>query len=203
MAKKKTFFFNRKKDAVEFKPDAKTATWLKTARLTRQQRLRLTKWVLYVLTAVLCLVVQDVVMSQFNLFGATTDLAVSVILLITVIEGTEVGSLFVLIASALYYFSGSAPSAWCVGLMNFLGVTAVLLRQMYWHRSKGSIVMCSGIAVIAYEMGLFVVGILSGLTLWSRMGAFLLSGLYSALTMIPLYSLIYKIGQIGGNTWKE
>ena len=203
MAKKKTFFFNRKKDAVEFKPDAKKATWLKTARLTRQQRLRLTKWVLNVLTAVLCLVVQDVVMSQFNLFGATTDLAVSVILLITVIEGTEVGSLFVLIASALYYFSGSAPSAWCVGLMTVLGVTAVLLRQMYWHRSKGSIVMCSGIAVIAYEMGLFVVGILSGLTLWSRMGAFLLSGLYSALTMIPLYSLIYKIGQIGGNTWKE
>lgn len=202
MAKKKSFF-PQKKNAAEFKPDAKTATWLKTAQMTRQQRLRLTKWVLYVLTVVLCLVVQDVVMSQFNLFGATTDLAVSVILLITVIEGTEVGSLFVLAASTLYYFSGSAPSAWCIGLMTFLGVAAVLLRQMYWHRSKGSIVLCSGIAVLCYEMGLFVVGVFSELTVWSRMGAFLLTGLYSALTMIPLYPLIYKIGQIGGNTWKE
>ena len=195
---------NRKKmrDA-DFKPDAKTATWLKTARLTGIQRLRLLKWVLYVTVVVLCLVVQDVVMSQLSLFGATTDLPVCAILLITVIEGTEVGSVFVLIASTLYYFSGTAPSAHSIALLTFLGVAAVMLRQMYWHRSKGSIVLCTAIAVMAYEIGLFVVGIMSRLTLWTRLGAFLLTGLFSALVLIPLYSVIYKIGLIGGNTWKE
>ena len=99
----------REKDLAEFKPDATSATWVKTMKLTQQQQLRLTKWGLYILTVVLSLVIQDVVMSQFSFFGATTDLPVCAILLITVIEGTEIGSLFVLVASTLYFFSGSTP----------------------------------------------------------------------------------------------
>ena len=193
----------RRKRSIEFKPDPQTATWVKTFHLTIQQRLQLTKWVLYILTIVLCLVVQDVIMSRIRLFGATTDLAVCAILLITVIEGTDTGSLFVLIASTLYYFSGSAPGAYVIALMSFLGVAAVLLRQLYWHRSKGSIVLCTGIALMLYEIGLFVVGIAIGLTLPSRLIYFILTGVYSCLALIPLYSVIYKIGLIGGNTWKE
>ena len=195
--------FKRRRQSSEFKPDPKTATWAKTLRLTALQRLRLAKWALYVLTIIVCLVVQDVVMSRFRLFGGTTDLAVSAILLITILEGTEVGSLFVLIASTLYYFSGSAPSAFCVGLMTFLGTLIALLRQMYLHRSRGSIILCTSIAMMLYELGLFLVGVMTGLTLWSRLPHFLFTGLYSVLTLIPLYSLIYKIGLIGGNTWKE
>lgn len=193
----------RRKRSIEFKPDPQTATWVKTFHLTIQQRLQLAKWALYILTIVLCLVVQDVIMSRVRLFGATTDLAVCAILLITVIEGTDTGSLFVLIASTLYYFSGSAPGAYVIALMSFLGVAAVLLRQLYWHRSKGSIVLCTGIALMLYEIGLFVVGIAIGLTLPSRLIYFILTGVYSCLALIPLYSVIYKIGLIGGNTWKE
>lgn len=193
----------RRKRSIEFKPDPQTATWVKTFHLTVQQRLQLAKWALYILTIVLCLVVQDVIMSRIRLFGATTDLAVCAILLITVIEGTDTGSLFVLIASTLYYFSGSAPGAYVIALMSFLGVAAVLLRQLYWHRSKGSIVLCTGIALMLYEIGLFVVGIAIGLTLPSRLIYFILTGVYSCLALIPLYSVIYKIGLIGGNTWKE
>lgn len=196
--------FKTKKRAVpEFKPDANTATWYKTTRLTQQQRLRLTKWSLYVLTVILCLTVQDVIFSQIGIFGATTDLAVTAILLITVIEGTEVGSLFVLIASVLYYFSGSAPGAYCIGLMTFLGVGATLFRQMYWHRSRGSIIFCAALALTGYELGLFGIGLFNELTRPERLGAFLLTALYSSIVMIPLYSLICKIGLIGGNTWKE
>ena len=193
----------RRKDSMDFKPDAKVSTWVKTSRMTAQQRLRLLKWVLYVGVIVLSLVVQDVVMSQFNIFGGTTDLPVAVILLITIIEGTEVGSLFVLIASTMYYFSGSAPGAYCIALMSFLGIFAVMFRQLYWHRSKGSIVLCTGIALIGYELGLFGVGLFNELTLWSRFGAFLLTGIYSCATLLLYYPLIYKIGLIGGNTWKE
>ncbi len=193
----------RRKDSMDFKPDAKVSTWVKTSRMTAQQRLRLLKWVLYVGVIVLSLVVQDVVMSQFNIFGGTTDLPVAVILLITIIEGTEVGSLFVLIASTMYYFSGSAPGAYCIALMSFLGIFAVMFRQLYWHRSKGSIVLCTGIALMGYEIGLFAVGLFNELTLWSRFGAFLLTGIYSCATLLLYYPLIYKIGLIGGNTWKE
>ena len=193
----------KRRESVDFKPDAVEATWFKTVRLTRLQQLRLAKWALYTLTIVLCLVVQEVIMSRIRIFGATTDLAVCAIFLITILEGTEVGSLFVLIASVLYYFSGSAPGAYCVALMTALGVICVIFRQMYWHRSKGSIILCAAIAVFLYETSLFVVGLLMELTAWSRLGVFLLNGAFSAAALIPLYPLIHKIGLIGGNTWKE
>jgi len=192
----------RRKD-LDFKPDVQKATWVKTTKLTKLQQLRLARWMLYVLTVVGCLVVQDVIMSQFSIFGATTDLPACGILLITVMEGTEIGSIFVLIASTLYYFSGNAPSAFCIGLMTAFGIGATLFRQMFWHRSKGSIILCSAIALTAYELGLFVVGIGSELTHWGRLPSFVLTAVFSCLVLIPLYSLIHKIGLIGGNTWKE
>ena len=192
-----------KKDFADFKPDVNPSTWIKTVRLTQLQRLRLAKWSGYIGMMVLGLVLQDTIMSQFRLFGATTDLAVMVIMLITVLEGTEVGSVFVLAASLFYYFSGSAPGAYCVVLMSFLGIAATMLRQMYWHRSKGSVLLCAALALMGYEIGLFVVGILSELTWAGRIGSFFMTGVYSSLLMIPLYPLIYKIGLIGGNTWKE
>lgn len=203
--KRKTtdFKFRSRRRDTDFKPDAKVSTWTKTSRMTAQQRLRLLKWVLYIGVIILALVVQDVVMSQFNILGGTTDLPVAVILLITVIEGTEVGSLFVLIASTLYYFSGTAPGAYCIALMCGFGIAAVMFRQLYWHRSKGSIVLCTGIALMGYELGLFAVGLFSELTLWSHFGNFVLTGLYSCATLLAFYPLIYKIGLIGGNTWKE
>ena len=192
----------RRKD-MEFKPDVQRGAWVKTAKLTKLQQLRLLRWTLYVLTVIGCLVLQDVLMSQFSIFGATTDLPVCAILLITVMEGTEIGSIFVLIASTLYYFSGNAPTAFCIGLLTFFGIGATLFRQLFWHRSKGSIVLCSSIAVTGYEIGLFVVGLGSELTHWGRLPAFLLTAVFSCIVLIPLYSLIYKIGLIGGNTWKE
>ena len=193
----------KRRDALEFKPDVQKATWIKTNKLTKQQQLRLTRWSLYVLTVVAALVLQDVIMSQFSILGATTDLPACAILLITVLEGTEVGSIFVLIASTLYYFSGNAPTAWCIGLMVFFGIGATLFRQMYWHRSKGSVILCAAIALTGYELGLFAVGLTNALTHWGRLPSFVMTAVYSCLVLIPLYSLIYKIGLIGGNTWKE
>ena len=188
---------------LDFKPDVQKATWIKTRKLTRLQQLRLLRWILYVLTVILAVVLQDVLMSQVSILGATTDLPACAILLITVMEGTEIGSIFVLIASTLYYFSGNAPTAWCIGLMCVFGIGATLFRQMFWHRSKGSIVLCSAIALVCYELGLFVVGLMNELTHWGRLPAFAMTAVFSCLVLIPLYSLIYKIGLIGGNTWKE
>ena len=193
----------KKRDALEFKPDVQKATWIKTTRLTKQQQLRLTRWMLYVLTVVAAVVLQDVLMSQLSFLGATTDLPACAILLITVLEGTEVGSIFVLIASTVYYFSGNAPTAFCIGLMTFFGIGATLFRQMFWHRSKGSIILCGTIAMFCYELGLFAVGLSNALTHWGRLSSFVMTAVYSSLIMIPLYSLIYKIGLIGGKTWKE
>ena len=194
----------RKKDEFsDFRPDVNRATWLKTTRLTQQQRLRLTKWGCYILMMLLALVIQDSIMSQFRFLGATTDLLVMVILLITVLEGTEVGAIYVLLASVFYYFSGSAPGAYSVFLLTVFGIFATMLRQMYWHRSRGSVLMCAALALVGYELSLFVVGLFNELTRFGRLSSFLFTGLYSSMLMVPLYPLVYKIGLIGGNTWKE
>ena len=142
-------------------------------------------------------------MSQATLFGATTDLAVCAILLITVLEGSEVGSIFVIIASTLYYYSGTAPGAYVIGLLTVLGIAASIFRQMYWHRSPGSIILCSAIALTGYELGLLVVGLSNELTNLSRIPSFVLRCIFSCIALLPLYFLIQKIGLIGGNTWKE
>lgn len=194
---------NQRKKRNEFKPDPVASTWFKTRKLTRLQQLRLLKWALYVLIIVMSLVVQDVIMSQLRLFGATTDLPVAAILLITVIEGTDVGSMFVLLASALYWFSGSAPTPICIALLTFFGVGATMFRQMYWHRSRGTLTLCACLALTLYELGLFATGLSQGLTYWGRLPSFLLTSVYTSLIMIPMYSLVNKTGLIGGNTWKE
>lgn len=187
----------------EFKPDSEESSLLKMLHLTQVQRDRLLKWGLYIAVIVLLLMIQDVIMSQVTIFGATTDLAVCVILLITVIEGVEVGSFFVLLASCFFYFSGSSAGPASVGLLCFLGIGACLFRQMYWHRNRGSIVLCASLALMLYEIGVFIVGVATGLTRWDHFGNFLVTGGLSVVVMIPLYSLINRIGQIGGNTWKE
>lgn len=187
----------------EFKPDSQDVSLSKKLFLTQVQRDNLTKWGLYIALILVLLTVQDVIMSQVTLFGATTDLAVCIILLITVIEGVEVGSVFVLLASCFFYFSGSSPGPYCVAFLTFYGIGACLFRQLYWHRNQGSIVLCASLALMLYELSIFGVGIFLELTRWDRLMAFVVTALLSIAVMIPLYNLINKIGQIGGNTWKE
>ena len=107
----------RKTDYSEFKPDPKPILWLKSLRLTRLQQMKLLKWSLYVAVIIGALVIQDVVMSRMHIMGATTELPVAVIFLITILEGTEVGSIFALIASVLYFYTGTAASAYAIGLI--------------------------------------------------------------------------------------
>ena len=187
----------------EFQKDSTGTGLVKLLYVTRLQRLHLLRWGLYIAVCVMALVLQDVIMSRVSLLGATTDLAPAAILLLAVLEGSEVGSVFALIASVVYFFSGTAPGAYSVGLISILGMLAALFRQKYWHRSAGSILFCAGTAMMLYELGLYASGLFLGLTLWNRLPRFLLAGIYSILAMIPMYRLLHRIGLIGGNIWKE
>ena len=199
--KKKINLFRRRQ--AEFRPDKQTKEITKQLFITQVQRDTLLKWGSIILLCLLLSVIQDVMMSRFSIFGITTDLMPMVILLITVTEGINNGSLFVLIASLLYYFSGSAPGPYAVATLTVLGIGACMFRQLYWHRNRSSIVLCAGIALMLHELITYGIGIFVGLTYWGRIGVFAGSGALSWLLMIPLYRLIDAIGTIGGNTWKE
>lgn len=192
-----------KKTKYEFKPDRKQTSFLKRLYMTRLQRQQIAKWGLLSAACVFMLVLQDVIMSRIHISGATTDLAVCIILLISLYEGTENGSLFALLASIVYLFSGSAPGPYCIGLITTLVVCINLLRQNLWRRSFHSTMLCTGMAIMLYEMGVFVIGIISGLTIPARVGVFFLTGLLTCVTMLPMYPLVRSLSKIGGDTWKE
>ena len=187
----------------EFRQDSLGTNFLKKLYMTKQQRLRLLRWMSYILSCLVALLIQDDILSRIPIWGACIDLPAAVILLITVIEGTESGSLFVLLASTLYYFTGSAPGPYVVAFMTVLGIGATLFRQLFWHRSRGAILLCACIALMLYEVATFGGAMFMELTRWDRFGMFLLSGLYGCALMVPLYPLMHKFGSIGGHTWKE
>ena len=187
----------------EFRQDSLGSTVLQKLYMTRQQRMRLLRWGCYILACFVAVILQDTIFSRLRIFGSALDLPACVLLLITVIEGTDTGSVFILFASVVYYFTGSSPGPHVVAAMTILGMGAALLRQLYWHRSRGAILLCAGTALMLYEIVTFGASIFSGLTHWGRLPRFLLTGILSTLVLIPLYPLIHKIGQIGGHTWKE
>lgn len=193
----------RRQPAYEFKPDPKGTNYLKRLYMTRLQRLTILKWGTYAMTGIFLLVVQDVIMSQIRFSGATTDLPVAFILLVGIYEGLENGSVFTLAASLFYWFSGSAPTSVCVAMLCALVIFVGLFRQMYWHRSFGSIGMCVSVAIMIYEMLLFVIGLFSGLTILPRVSVFALTGAITCITMLPMYPLVRVISKIGGESWKE
>lgn len=187
----------------EFRPDPTGTNLLKKLHLTKLQRLQILKWTLYALLCLLLLILQDGIMSQVRISGATTDLAVCAILLIGIYEGMENGGLFTLITSTIYWFSGSAPGPYVIAILTFLTIGISLFRQSFWLRGFSSTALCTAIAILAYEMIVFLIGILSGLTIWERTGVFFLTGVITCIVMLPLYPLVNAIAKIGGDTWKE
>lgn len=187
----------------EFRPDSEGTPFVKHLHITRQQGQNILRWTLYILMMLLGLILQDTIMSRVHLFGATTDLPVSVMILIGMLESTEVGSITVLVASTVYSFSGSAPDPACVGIMTAATMFLALFRQKFWHRTGGSIVLCASIAMMVYELGIFGIALFRGLTRFARLEQFVLTGLYGSVTILLLYPLLSKISQIGGNPWKE
>ena len=193
----------RRKQTYEFKPDREKTHILKQLYLTKLQRRQILKWGSYAALCILLLVIQDVMLSKFRFSGATTDLAVCIIFLISLYEGTENGSLFALIASLVYLFSGNSPGAQCVALLTCGAVLLNLFRQMNWHRSGGSILLCTCAGIVLYEMLNFLFGIFTGSTIWARAGVFLLVAIMTCICAFPLYPLVKLISKIGGDTWKE
>lgn len=187
----------------EFRPDKPQVSWTSKLHLTQLQRQSLLKWTLYALLLLVLSLLQDVVLSRFRLFGATTDLLPCVIILVCIIEGSHRGSLFTLISGCLYLFSGSAAGSYCLILLTFLAIFACIFRQGYLQKGFASAMLCTVFAVILYESAVFFIGYLLGLTILSRWIGFAVTAGLSCLCAPILYPIILSIASIGGDTWKE
>ena len=187
----------------EFKPDKPYSNWLSKLYLTQKQRRSLLKWSLYGLVLLVLCVLQDTVLWNARIFGAAPDLVPCAIFMICMLEGSHTGSVFTLVSACLYVFSGSSPGVFSIVLITFYGVGVTLLRQAYLQKGFGVAVICCAIAVLAYEMTLFVAGVFLGLTLWNRAIGFLITAGLSAIAAPIFYPICLAIGKIGGETWNE
>ena len=113
----------------EFRPDTVRNDILGKLLLTRKQRKTLLRWTLFSLVCLVALLLQDVVMSQVSIFGATTDLAAAMIILIAIHEGLEKGGTFALIASLIYWCSGSAPGPYSIAYITFFFFVSCLVGK--------------------------------------------------------------------------
>lgn len=187
----------------EFKPDKPVSGFFSKLHLTAKQRRSLLKWFLYALVLVVLSVLQDVLLSRMDIFGATTELVPCGIFLICLLEGLESGSLFALLAGCLYLFSGSSAGNHVIVLITAIAVLVTYLRQSFLQKGFGAAMLCTAGAMLLYEMTLFFIGLFFGLTLWGRIGVFALTAGLSLLIAPALYPLFLAIGKIGGESWKE
>lgn len=191
------------KKKYEFRPDKSGADLLSKLYLTKKQRMSLLKWLLYALVLLVLSVLQDVILSRVRIFGVTTDLVPCAILLICVLQGSETGSVFCLVAAAMYQFSGTAPGYHVIVLLPALGILVSILRQSYLRKGFSSDVLCAAVAMLLYELSLFVICLIFGRTSPGRIFGFLLTGILSMLLIPALYPIATAIDKVGGETWKE
>ena len=188
----------------EFKPDRPQGSRiLSRLYLTKKQRLALGKWLLIALVLVVLSVIQDSIMSQVQIFGTTTDLVSTAILLVCIMLDPEIGCGFALVSACLYEFSGSAPGAYVIALITGLGMLMAIFRHGFLRASVGAVLLCTAIAVMAYQLFLFGICYFLGNATLAHLTAFLIKGLLSLAATPILYPIFSAISKIGGETWRE
>ena len=185
----------------EFKPDKPYSGFFEKLILTRIQQRNLLKWALYALVLVVLSVLQDVLFSRMRIYGATTELVPCGIFMICLLLGGERGSVFSLVASFLYLFSGSAAGNYCVVFLTGIAILTSLFRQAYLQRGFVTAMLCTGGAMLVYELLVYAIGLFLGLTTAGTIGSFVLTAAFSFLAAPVLYPIIKAIG--GGDAWKE
>lgn len=187
--------FRRKHD---FKPDRPGNRLLSKLYVTRKQRLRLLKWTLFSLCMVAMSLLQDVILPDLPV----DPVACGIILTALLLQPDQSG-IFCLIASLLFYFSGSAPGPYAIALLTFIPLLLNIFRHSYLRKSFGSVLLCAGTALMLYELAVFSIGAFLGSTIPSRFETFLFTGLSGLVLMPLLYPILVSIGKIGGEPWKD
>lgn len=187
----------------EFKSDKPHSGFWGKLYMTPKQRKELLKWSLYGALLLALSLLQDVVLCRVHLLGATTELVPVGIFLICILEGAESGSVFALVSSLLYLFSGTAAGPYSMVFITVLAVGTAIFRQAYLQKGLAAAILCAGAATFVYEFLQFLMGLFLGLTILSRFVGFVITASLSVIAIPLLYPIALSIGTIGGQIWKE
>lgn len=187
----------------EFRPDKPRSSFLSKLYLTQKQRRSLLKWCLYGAVLLVLSILQDVILCHMRIFGASTDLVPCGIFLICILEGIHTGSVFALVASLIYLFSGTAPGTYAMVLLVVLAVIICVFRQAYLQKDFASVVLCTAVGMLAYELSVFAFGVFLNYTSPGRVLGFCITAILSAVAAPALYPIAVWIRSLGGEVWKE
>ena len=187
----------------EFKPDKPRTGLLDKLVLTQKQRRSVLRWGLYCLMLLVLSVLQDVLLCRVRIFGATTELVPCGIFLVCLTEGLEKGSIFSLIASCVYLFSGTAAGNYSIVFITALSIGVTLFRQSFLQKSLSSTMLCTAVAMLVYELAIFLIGVFFNMTTLGRIFSHLLTGVMTLIAAPILYPIVTAISTLGGEAWKE
>ena len=142
-------------------------------------------------------------MYRIRRWGVCADIVPCLIMMVAVMQGAESGSVFALVASCLYYFSGSAAGAYVIPLITAPAVLLGILRQGSLRKGFFTILLCSAVGMAAYELGMFGIGLFLRLTTVERFSSMLITAALSLAVVPVAYPVLLAIGKIGGETWTE
>lgn len=187
----------------DFLPDEDNSGNFDKLLPSQGQRFGLLRWTLFGALTVLVLLVQDSLMYLVDIFGAGADLVPCVIIMIAALQGAEAGSIFSLVASILFYYSGSAPGPYVVPMITIVSIFTAIFRQACLRRGFFSILLATALGMLCYELLIFTMGLILKHTIFQWFtGAILTAGL--SLAALPVaYPIARAIGKIGGELWKE
>lgn len=187
----------------EFRPDREGTGQLNKLWPTPKQQLRALRWLLYGLICLVGLLLQDVLLYRVNILGGCTDVVPCIVIMVAVMQGAESGSVFALLLSLMYYFSGSSAGFYVIPLLTAVAVFAAMFRQAFLRQGFFTLLLCSAMGMCLYELILFGVNLFMKLTVMDRAGAALMTAVLSLLAVPVLYPVWLAIGKLGGTTWKE
>lgn len=187
----------------EFRPDRRRTGQLNKLWPTPTQQLRILRWMLYGAICLVGLLLQDVLLYRVNLAGGCTDLVPCLVMMVAVIQGVESGSVFALIGGVLYFFSGSSPGFQVIPLLTAITVLVVIFRQAFLRREFWTVLLCTAMGLLLYELGLFTISLFLKLTVFSRVGAAVFTAALSLIAVPVFYPVLMIIGKLGGEAWGE
>ena len=186
-----------------FRPDKVGTTILHKLYIPPSRRKTILKWSLYSLMLVIISVVQDVMLSNIRILGATTELVPCGIFLICILEGAEGGAVFTLLSAWIYLYTGTPAGPYCIIFITVLGIGISIFRQTYLQRGFGTAILCVGVCMTLYELAIFGIGLFLGQTYGYRILGFLVTAIASVAAVPILYPVFLRIQAIGGEIWRE
>ena len=185
----------------EFQPDRPRASLLDKVYLTKKQRVSLLRWCLHGIFLLALSLLQDVMLCQMNIFGATTDLVPGAIFTLCVLLGCDRGCVFALVAGALFEFSGMGPGYYAIALIPFVAIGFSMLEQSLLRKNTIADLLTIALAIMVYELVIFGISVAIGETALFRLISAIATGVMTTIACTILYPIFTAIEKIGGTPW--